>query len=127
MDGLARSLRDSSPGELMGHVEDLARRQPVAFFGAAVLAGFAMARFAKSSADEARRSSFSAGQSAYRQTAIGGGSGSAAIDGDRRPWLGSRRSPDAPMMPYGLPPWPRPLSAVRGTARCGIGNWQPDR
>jgi hypothetical protein len=42
MDSLSRTLRDSSPGELMGRMEDLARRQPVAFFGAAVLAGFAL-------------------------------------------------------------------------------------
>src|SRR6478735_778811 len=54
VDGLARNLRDSSPGQLMGQMEHLARRQPVAFFGAAVLAGFALARFAKSSAEEAR-------------------------------------------------------------------------
>jgi hypothetical protein len=51
-DGFARALRDRSPGELLSQVEDLARRQPVAFFGAAVLAGFALARFAKSSAAE---------------------------------------------------------------------------
>lgn len=56
VEGLARSLRDRSPGELMGQMEDLARRQPVAFFGASVLAGFALARFAKSSAEEARHS-----------------------------------------------------------------------
>jgi hypothetical protein len=55
MEGLGRTLRESSPGELMGRVEDLARRQPVAFFGAAVLAGFALARFAKSSADASRQ------------------------------------------------------------------------
>jgi hypothetical protein len=34
----------------MGTMQDFARRQPVAFFGAAVLAGFAIARFAKSTA-----------------------------------------------------------------------------
>ncbi len=38
----------------MARGEDLARRQPVAFFGAAVLAGFALARFAKSSASDSR-------------------------------------------------------------------------
>jgi hypothetical protein len=54
MEGLGRTLRESSPGELMGRVEDIARRQPAAFFGAAVLAGFALARFAKSSADASR-------------------------------------------------------------------------
>jgi hypothetical protein len=50
IEGLARALRERSPGELIGQTEDLARRQPVAFFGAAVLAGFALARFARSSA-----------------------------------------------------------------------------
>ena len=57
VDHLARALRDRSPGELIGGVEDLARRQPVAFFGAAVLAGFALARFARSSAQDASRPS----------------------------------------------------------------------
>jgi len=58
IDGLARALRERSPGELIGRAEELARRQPVAFFGAAVLAGFALARFARSSAPhgEAERS-----------------------------------------------------------------------
>jgi hypothetical protein len=61
MDGLARALRDRSPGELMGRAEDLARRQPMAFFGAAVLAGFALARFAKSSAEHSHQASHRAG------------------------------------------------------------------
>lgn len=52
VEGFANALRDSSPAELMKRGEDLARRQPVAFFGAAVLAGFALARFAKSSASD---------------------------------------------------------------------------
>ena len=55
LDGLGRALRERNPGELVGGVEGLARRQPVAFFGAAVLAGFALARFAKSSAEDAHR------------------------------------------------------------------------
>jgi hypothetical protein len=36
---------------LMGEVQNIARRQPVAFFGAAVLTGFAFSRFLKSSGD----------------------------------------------------------------------------
>jgi hypothetical protein len=55
MEGLGRTLRESTPGELMGRVEDIARRQPAAFFGAAMLAGFALVRFAKSSAEASRR------------------------------------------------------------------------
>ena len=76
VDGLARNLRDSSPGQLMGQMEDLARRQPVAFFGAAVLAGFALARFAKASAEEARHGSPRAMLPAggrHADAAIGGG------------------------------------------------------
>jgi hypothetical protein len=76
VDGLARNLRDSSPGQLMSQMEGLARRQPVAFFGAAVLAGFALARFAKSSAEEARHSSTQATLPQGRRqadAAIGGG------------------------------------------------------
>jgi hypothetical protein len=75
-EGLARNLRDSSPGQLMGQVEDLARRQPVAFFGAAVLAGFALARFAKSSAEEARHGAAQATlpqAGRHADAAIGGG------------------------------------------------------
>jgi len=49
VDGMARSVRDHRPRELVGSLEDLARRQPMAFFGAAALAGFAVARFARSS------------------------------------------------------------------------------
>jgi hypothetical protein len=55
VDSLGRALRERSPADLLGGVEDLAKRQPVAFFGAAVLAGFALARFAKSSAQDAHR------------------------------------------------------------------------
>lgn len=55
LDDLGRALRERSPGDLLNGVEGLARRQPVAFFGAAVLAGFALARFAKSSAEDAHR------------------------------------------------------------------------
>jgi hypothetical protein len=84
---LARALRDRSPGELMGGVEDLARRQPVAFFGAAVLAGFALARFARSSAEDARPSAHNTG-SAYgtrptqsRSPPFGESRGSAAVGG----------------------------------------------
>lgn len=49
IDRMARGLRESSPGELMEGVTDFARRNPLAFFGAAVLTGFALARFARAS------------------------------------------------------------------------------
>jgi hypothetical protein len=49
LDGMARRLREQSPGEMLHGAEDFARRQPLAFFGVAALAGFAVARFARSS------------------------------------------------------------------------------
>ena len=51
-DGLERlsgSLREKDLNDLMREVEGFARRQPVAFFGAAVAAGFLAVRFLKSS------------------------------------------------------------------------------
>lgn len=49
VEGIAQSLRDRSAGELFDEVTNFARRQPAAFFGAAALVGFALARFAKAS------------------------------------------------------------------------------
>jgi hypothetical protein len=52
-DGLERAssaLRERSVGDLFGMAEDFARREPVAFLGASVLAGFMLTRFLKSSA-----------------------------------------------------------------------------
>lgn len=45
---IADALRSRTPGQLLHDVNDLARRQPMAFFGVSVLAGFAVARFARS-------------------------------------------------------------------------------
>ncbi|MDB5370955.1 MAG: hypothetical protein JWP20_2513, partial [Roseomonas sp.] len=50
VESVASSLRQRSAGDLLNDVNDFARRQPAAFFGVAVLAGFAVSRFAKSSA-----------------------------------------------------------------------------
>lgn len=50
VDDMARALRDRSPGDMLRSIEDFARRQPLVFFGAAALAGFALARFARASA-----------------------------------------------------------------------------
>jgi hypothetical protein len=54
VDRMARAMRDRSPAELLRGAEDFARRQPLMFFGAATLAGFALARFARASAAHAR-------------------------------------------------------------------------
>ena len=58
LEGAAASLRERSVDELVGSFSKFARKQPAAFFGGAVLAGFALSRFLKSSAepsDEQRR------------------------------------------------------------------------
>lgn len=54
LERVSGTVRDRSVDDLIGTVEDFARRQPVAFFGGAVVAGFGIARFMKSSADRRR-------------------------------------------------------------------------
>lgn len=73
IEGMGRTLRDSSPADLLGRVEDLARRQPAAFFGAAVLAGFGLARFAKSSAEASRRGRQGYAGTGHHTAPMGGG------------------------------------------------------
>jgi methyl-accepting chemotaxis protein len=50
LDRAASALRERSVDDLVRGVGDFARRQPATFFGAAVLAGFALSRFLKSAA-----------------------------------------------------------------------------
>jgi gas vesicle protein len=62
-DGLERAsgtVHARDVDELIGSVEDFARRQPVAFLGGAVAAGFGLARFMRSSADRRRSAAASA-------------------------------------------------------------------
>ncbi|HEX6113282.1 MAG TPA: hypothetical protein VFZ10_13325 [Geminicoccaceae bacterium] len=54
LESMANSLSRRNVDELVGSVEDFARQRPVAFIGGAMVAGFALARFMKSSS--ARRS-----------------------------------------------------------------------
>jgi hypothetical protein len=65
-------LKEKDLNGLMGDVESFARRQPVAFFGAAVAAGFLAVRFLKSSnqADSAQstRRDFTSGTAARDYT-----------------------------------------------------------
>jgi hypothetical protein len=49
VDYITKSLRDRNVGQLISDVEDFARRQPTAFLGATVIAGFVALRFIKSS------------------------------------------------------------------------------
>jgi hypothetical protein len=49
LDNVSQALRDKDLSEIVGNVQDFARKQPTAFLGAAVLVGFAAVRFLKSS------------------------------------------------------------------------------
>jgi hypothetical protein len=49
---LSTDLRQRSLGEIATSVSDFARREPIAFFGSAILAGFLLARMAQSAGDE---------------------------------------------------------------------------
>lgn len=51
LEQVSSAISNRSLDDLVETVEDFARRQPVAFLGGAALAGFVMARFAKSSAE----------------------------------------------------------------------------
>jgi hypothetical protein len=51
LEGAAASLRDRSVDDVFRSFNNVARSQPAAFFGGAVLAGFALSRFLKSSAE----------------------------------------------------------------------------
>ena len=48
--GVADTVRERDVRELVGEVQDFARRQPTIFFGGAVILGFAALRFLKSTA-----------------------------------------------------------------------------
>jgi gas vesicle protein len=87
IDSVSEALRTRDISELMGDVQNFARQQPAAFFGAAVLAGFAAVRFFKSAPEEATSSSpqrnYGSGNTAYGAgtTTYGAGStGSTASD-----------------------------------------------
>ena len=47
-DGISQRLREKDLGTLMDQVQDYSRRQPAAFIGGAVAAGFLLARFLNS-------------------------------------------------------------------------------
>ena len=62
IDGASDALRQRNVSELVEGVQDFARRQPTAFLGMTVLAGFAAVRFLKSSTSSVG----SAGQGGHR-------------------------------------------------------------
>jgi hypothetical protein len=57
--GVADTVRERDARELLGEVQDFARRQPTLFFGGAVVLGFAALRFLKSNAPNSRDESLS--------------------------------------------------------------------
>jgi hypothetical protein len=48
LDNVSQALRNQDVSQIVGNVQDFARKQPTAFLGAAVLLGFATVRFLKS-------------------------------------------------------------------------------
>ena len=56
VEGVADTIRTGNFNDLVRGAQSFARRQPTAFLGMAVLAGFGVVRFLKSSADDADRS-----------------------------------------------------------------------
>jgi hypothetical protein len=52
VDSVSEAFRRRDLNQLVSDVRDFARRQPTAFFGAAILAGFAVVRFLKTSTGE---------------------------------------------------------------------------
>jgi hypothetical protein len=51
LDNVSDAMRNRDMSEIVGNVQDFARKQPTAFFGAAVLLGFAAVRFLKSGSE----------------------------------------------------------------------------
>ena len=69
INGVSDALRSRDLSALVGDVQHFARQQPAAFFGAAVLAGFAAVRFFKSAPESGSRSDGGA-QGSYPSDAI---------------------------------------------------------
>ena len=82
VDGMARALRDRSPAEMLRGAEDFARSQPMFFFGAAALAGFALTRFARASATH-RHAHMQDGQTEYPRAPAVANTAASALPGHR--------------------------------------------
>jgi hypothetical protein len=54
LEHVSDAMRRNDVDDLVGNIEDFARRQPAVFIGSAVLAGFGLARFMKSSSERRR-------------------------------------------------------------------------
>jgi hypothetical protein len=87
LEGFSHTLRDRDVDSLIGQLEDFARRQPLVFVGGAVLAGFALSRFLKASA-EARAGSY--GEHRYSSPQ---GYGAPDYGGGSESYTGQQQSP----------------------------------
>jgi hypothetical protein len=63
--GVADTVRERDVRELVGEVQDFARRQPTLFFGGAVVLGFAALRFLKSTAPSHSSNNTGAGDARF--------------------------------------------------------------
>ena len=71
VEGVADTIRTGTFNDLVRGAQSFARRQPTAFLGMAVLAGFGVVRFLKSSAEDADRSgSQSTSGTRYSRTGV---------------------------------------------------------
>jgi hypothetical protein len=75
VDDMAEKVREGSLNELMDNMTSFARRQPAAFLGLSVLAGFAAVRFLKASGGSSSRSGFDG----MRSGGMGSGSSSGSM------------------------------------------------
>jgi len=64
IENVSEAMRNKNMSEIVGNVQDFARKQPTVFFGAAVLLGFAAVRFLKSAPANTNQSAGMAGRSA---------------------------------------------------------------
>lgn len=69
LEGAARTLRTRNVDDLMDEVGRFARSQPALFFGGAMLAGFALTRFLKSTAPNGSSAPHSAAQASGSRSA----------------------------------------------------------
>jgi hypothetical protein len=84
INGVSDALRSRDLAALVGDVQHFARQQPAAFFGAAVLAGFAAVRFFKSAPESGSRSGGGA-QGSYPSGGQGFGASSSEQSGRSPP------------------------------------------
>jgi hypothetical protein len=96
LDSVANALRERDVRDLVGQVEDFARRQPVLFLAGTVAIGFALARFLKSSSRGG--ASYGQGSGSYRSNGSGyqaSGGGASGLSASA-PAMGSSDGPASP-------------------------------